>query len=106
MTMVDIRPNEISSVIRQQIETYGQEILVEDRGSVLQIGDGIARIHGLNNVMAGELVEFSDNTIGIALNLEEDNVGVVLMGDGRNILEGGIVRATGKIAQISVSDDI
>lgn len=106
MTMVDIRPNEISSVIRQQIETYGQEILVEDRGSVLQIGDGIARIHGLNNVMAGELVEFSDNTIGIALNLEEDNVGVVLMGDGRNILEGGIVRATGKIAQISVSDEI
>ena len=106
VTMVDIRPNEISSVIRQQIETYGQEILVEDRGSVLQIGDGIARIHGLNNVMAGELVEFSDNTIGIALNLEEDNVGVVLMGDGRNILEGGIVRATGKIAQISVSDDI
>lgn len=106
VTMVDIRPNEISSVIRQQIETYGQEILVEDRGSVLQIGDGIARIHGLNNVMAGELVEFSDNTIGIALNLEEDNVGVVLMGDGRNILEGGIVRATGKIAQISVSDEI
>lgn len=104
--MANIRPDEISSVIRQQIETYNQEILIEDRGSVLQIGDGIARVHGLKNVMAGELVEFSDNTIGIALNLEEDNVGVVLMGDGREILEGGIVRATGKIAQISISDEI
>nr|YP_003002266.1 ATP synthase CF1 alpha chain [Aureoumbra lagunensis]ACS36978.1 ATP synthase CF1 alpha chain [Aureoumbra lagunensis] len=104
--MVSIRPDEISNIIRQQIETYDQEIKVDSIGTVLQVGDGIARVYGLDQVMAGELLEFEDGTIGIALNLENDNVGAVLMGDGRNILEGSTVRATGKIAQISVPDEI
>ena len=104
--MVSIRPDEISNIIRQQIETYDQEIKVDNIGTVLQVGDGIARVYGLDQVMAGELLEFEDGTIGIALNLENDNVGAVLMGDGREILEGSTVRATGKIAQISVPDEI
>ena len=104
--MVSIRPDEISNIIRQQIEKYDQEVKVDNVGTVLQIGDGIARIFGLDQVAAGELLEFEDGTIGIALNLENDNVGAVLMGTGREILEGGVVRATGKIAQIEVGDDL
>ena len=104
--MVSIRPDEISNIIRQQIETYGQEIKVDTVGTVLQVGDGIARVYGLDQVMAGELLEFEDKTIGIALNLENDNVGAVLMGSGREILEGSTVRATGKIAQVDISDAI
>ena len=102
--MVTIRPDEISSMIRKQIEQYNNEVKVVNIGTVLQVGDGIARIHGLDKVMSGELVEFVDGTIGIALNLESDNVGAVLMGDGLMIQEGSSVRATGKIAQIPVSD--
>ncbi|CAM6031832.1 unnamed protein product [Sphagnum compactum] len=102
--MVNIRPDEISSVIRTQIEQYNQEVKIVNIGTVLQVGDGIARIYGLDRVMAGELVEFEDNTVGIALNLESDNVGVVLMGDGLTIQEGSSVRATGQIAQIPVSE--
>jgi F-type H+/Na+-transporting ATPase subunit alpha len=102
--MVNIRPDEISSIIRQQIETYDQGVQVSNVGTVLQVGDGIARVYGLEQVMAGELLEFADQTVGIALNLETDNVGVVLMGDGRDILEGSTVKATGKIAQIPVGD--
>jgi F-type H+-transporting ATPase subunit alpha len=104
--MVSIRPDEISNIIRQQIEKYDQEVKVDNVGTVLQIGDGIARIFGLDQVAAGELLEFEDGTIGIALNLENDNVGAVLMGTGRAILEGSVVRATGKIAQIEVGDDL
>lgn len=100
--MVNIRPDEISSIIRQQIDKYDQGIQVSNVGTVLQIGDGIARVYGLDQVMAGELLEFEDKTIGIALNLESDNVGVVLMGEGRGILEGSSVKATGKIAQVPV----
>nr|QJE37080.1 ATP synthase CF1 alpha subunit [Taiwania flousiana] len=99
-----MRPDEISSMIRKQIEQYNNEVKVVNIGTVLQVGDGIARIHGLDKVMAGELVEFVDGTVGIALNLESDNVGAVLMGDGLMIQEGSSVRATGKIAQIPVSD--
>jgi len=102
--MVNIRPDEISSIIRQQIDKYDQGVQVANVGTVLQIGDGIARVYGLDQVMAGELLEFEDQTIGIALNLESDNVGVVLMGEGRGILEGSSVKATGKIAQIPVGD--
>jgi F-type H+-transporting ATPase subunit alpha len=102
--MVNIRPDEISSIIRQQIETYDQDVQVSNVGTVLQVGDGIARVYGLEQVMAGELLEFADQTVGIALNLETDNVGVVLMGDGRDVLEGSTVKATGKIAQIPVGD--
>nr|YP_009745200.1 ATP synthase CF1 alpha subunit [Halymenia maculata]QIG87210.1 ATP synthase CF1 alpha subunit [Halymenia maculata] len=103
--MVNIRPDEISNIIRQQIDKYDQEVQVANIGTVLQVGDGIARVYGLDDVMAGELLEFEDQTIGIALNLESDNVGVVLMGDGRDILEGSSVKATGKIAQIPVGEE-
>nr|YP_009379797.1 ATP synthase CF1 alpha chain [Callitris rhomboidea]BAX56325.1 ATP synthase CF1 alpha chain [Callitris rhomboidea] len=102
--MVNIRPDEISSMIRKRIGQYKNKLKVVTIGTVLQVGDGIARIHGLDEVMAGELVEFADGTVGIALNLESDNVGAVLMGDGLMIQEGSSVRATGKIAQIPVSD--
>ena len=86
--MVKIRPDEISSIIRQQIEQYNQEVKVVNVGTVFQVGDGIARIYGLEKVMAGELLEFEDGTIGIALNLETKNVGAVLMGRGLSIQEG------------------
>ena len=102
--MINIRPDEISSIIREQIEKYDQDVKVDNIGTVLQVGDGIARVYGLDQAMSGELLEFEDKTIGIALNLENDNVGVVLMGTGRRILEGGTVKATGKIAQIPVGD--
>ena len=105
--MIKIRPDEISTIIREQIERYDQspsQLRPANIGTVLQVGDGIARVYGLEQVMSGELVEFEDQTIGIALNLENDNVGVVLMGNGLQILEGGIVKATGKISQIPVGD--
>jgi len=102
--MINIRPDEISNIIRQQIESYDQEVQIDNVGTVLQIGDGIARVYGLEQVMAGELLEFHDKTIGIALNLENDNVGAVLMGTGLDILEGSSVRSTGKIAQVPVGE--
>jgi len=104
--MINIRPDEISNIIRQQIEGYDKEVKVNNVGTVLQVGDGIARVYGLDQVMAGELLEFEDKTVGIALNLENDNVGVVLMGNGFDILEGSTVRATGKIAEVGVGDTI
>ncbi|MEN9279934.1 MAG: F0F1 ATP synthase subunit alpha, partial [Gloeomargarita sp. DG_1_4_bins_134] len=102
--MISIRPDEISQIIRQQIEQYDQTVQVANVGTVLQVGDGIARIYGLDKVMASELLEFEDGTVGIALNLEQDNVGAVLMGDGRDISEGSTVKATGKIAQVPVGE--
>ncbi len=102
--MVSIRPDEISAILKQQIADYDKSVSVSNVGTVLQIGDGIARIYGLEQVMAGELVQFEDGTEGIALNLEEDNVGAVLMGEGRGIQEGSTVRATGKIASVPVGD--
>nr|BBK20436.1 ATP synthase CF1 subunit alpha [Cryptomonas sp. CCAC 1634B] len=100
--MVKIKPDEISSIICQQIEAYEQQYNVIDVGTVMQVGDGIVRVHGLEHVMAGELLEFDDGTIGMALNLEIDSIGVVVMGEDCNILEGGSVKATGKVAQIPV----
>ncbi|MGB3613259.1 MAG: F0F1 ATP synthase subunit alpha [Elainellaceae cyanobacterium] len=102
--MVSIKPDEISSIIQQQIEQYDQEVKVSNVGTVLSIGDGIARVYGLDQAMASELLEFEDGTVGIALNLEEDNVGVVLMGNGRNIQEGSSVTATGRVADVPVGD--
>src|SRR4028119_2036097 len=102
--MISIRPDEISSIIQQQIEQYDQEVKVANVGTVLQVGDGIARIYGLEKAMAGELLEFEDGTIGIALNLEEDNVGAVLIGEGLGIQEGSSVTATGRISQVPVGD--
>jgi F-type H+-transporting ATPase subunit alpha len=99
-------PNEISNIIKENILKYTGKQKIENIGTVLQVGDGIARVYGLNDVMSGELLQFEDEekTIGIALNLENDNVGAVLMGEGIGILEGSSVKATGKIAQIPVSD--
>ncbi|WP_204154045.1 F0F1 ATP synthase subunit alpha [Leptolyngbya sp. CCY15150] len=102
--MVSIRPDEISNIIRQQIEQYDQDVKVSNVGTVLQVGDGIARIYGLEGTMAGELLEFEDGTVGIALNLEEDNVGAVLMGNGRSIQEGSTVTSTGRIAEVPVGE--
>ncbi|MCJ2543264.1 F0F1 ATP synthase subunit alpha [Thermostichus vulcanus] len=102
--MATIRPDEISTIIKQQIEQYNQEMQVSNVGTVLQVGDGIARIYGLDKVMASELLEFEDGTTGIALNLEEDNIGAVLIGSGRNIQEGSTVKSTGKIASIPVGE--
>jgi F-type H+-transporting ATPase subunit alpha len=102
--MVSIRPDEISAILKQQIAEYDKSVSVSNVGTVLQIGDGISRVYGLDQVMAGELVQFEDGTEGIALNLEDDNVGVVLMGEGRGIQEGSTVRSTGKIASVPVGD--
>uniref|UniRef100_A0A832M3J4 ATP synthase subunit alpha n=1 Tax=Oscillatoriales cyanobacterium SpSt-402 TaxID=2282168 RepID=A0A832M3J4_9CYAN len=102
--MVSIRPDEISSIIRQQIEQYDQDVKASNVGTVLKVGDGIARIYGLEKAMASELLEFEDGSIGIALNLEEDDVGAVLMSDGRGIEEGSSVKSTGRIAQVPVGD--
>ena len=102
--MGTFRADEISNIIRERIEQYNREVKIVNTGTVLQVGDGIARIYGLNEVMAGELVEFEEGTKGIALNLESKNVGVVLMGDGLMIKERSSVKATGRIAQIPVSE--
>nr|QIB72619.1 ATP synthase CF1 alpha subunit [Cyperus glomeratus]QIB72712.1 ATP synthase CF1 alpha subunit [Cyperus difformis]QIT06801.1 ATP synthase CF1 alpha subunit [Cyperus fuscus] len=102
--MGTLRADEISNIIRDRIEQYNREVKILNTGTVHQVGDGIARIYGLDVVMAGALVEFEKGTIGIALNLESKNVGVVLMGDGLMIKEKSSVKATGQIAQIPVSE--
>jgi len=102
--MVSIRPDEISSILKKQITDYDQSVSVSNVGTVLQIGDGIARIYGLDQVMAGELLEFEDGTEGIALNLEDDNVGAVLMGEALGVQEGSNVKSTGKIASVPVGE--
>jgi F-type H+-transporting ATPase subunit alpha len=102
--MVDVKPDEISAILKQQLSGFSSATELEEVGTVLQVGDGIARVYGLNNVQAGELVEFETGVQAIVLNLEEDNVGVVLMGPGDNIREGSTVRRTGKIASIDVGE--
>jgi F-type H+-transporting ATPase subunit alpha len=102
--MVEIKPDEISAILRQQLSNFNAAADLEEVGTVLQVGDGIARIYGLNNVGYGELVEFENGVKAIALNLEEDNVGVVLMGDSGAIKEGFKVRRTGQIASIKVGE--
>jgi F-type H+-transporting ATPase subunit alpha len=104
--MVSIRPDEISAILKQQIADYDKSVSVSNVGTVLQIGDGIARVYGLEQAMAGELLQFEDGTEGIALNLEDDNVGAVLMGEGRGIQEGSTVKATGRIAAVPVGDSM
>jgi F-type H+-transporting ATPase subunit alpha len=104
--MADIKPDEISAILRQQLGNFNVSADMEEVGTVLQVGDGIARVYGLNNVSSGELVEFENGVRAIALNLEEDNVGVVLMGDSGDISEGAKVRRTGKIASIKVYESM
>jgi F-type H+-transporting ATPase subunit alpha len=102
--MPEIKPDEISAILRQQLSNFNVAAEMEEVGTVLQVGDGIARVYGLNNVRSGELVAFENGVRAIALNLEEDNVGVVLMGESGDIKEGAKVRRTGKIASINVGE--
>ena len=101
---MNLRPEEISSVIKEQIKRYASELEVSDVGTVIQVADGIARIHGLENAMQGELLEFPGEVYGMVLNLEEDNVGAVLLGDQRNINEGDMVKTTGRVVEVPVGD--
>lgn len=102
--MVEIKPDEISAILRQQLSNFDESANLEETGTVLTVGDGIARVYGLGGVRQGELVSFEDGTQAIALNLEEDNVGIVLMGDSENIKEGSKVTRTGRIASIKVGE--
>jgi len=97
-----VRPDEITSILKQQIEQFGAEVVATNVGTVVEAGDGIARIHGLSNVMASELVEFPNGVMGLTLNLEEDSVGAVILGDYSDIKEGDEVRSTGRIVQVPV----
>jgi len=101
---MNLRPEEISSVIKEQIKNYSTKLEVSDVGTVIQVADGIARIHGLENAMQGELLEFPNEIFGMVLNLEEDNVGAVLLGDSKNINEGDIVKTTGRVVEVPVGD--
>lgn len=103
---MSIKAEEISSLIKQQIETFDTDIEVSDVGTVIEIGDGIARAHGLDNAMAGELLEFSNGVMGLAQNLEESNVGIVILGPYSEIKEGDEVRRTGRIMQVPVGDEL
>lgn len=104
--MPEIKPDEISAILRQQLSNFNVGADLEEVGTVLQVGDGIARVYGLNNVRAGELVEFESGVRAVALNLEEDNVGVVLMGESAGIKEGSTVRRTGRIASIKAGEGL
>ena len=101
---MNLRPEEISSVIKEQIKRYKSELEVSDIGTVVQVADGIARIHGLENAMQGELLEFPGDVYGMVMNLEEDNVGAVLLGSNRNINEGDVVKTTGRVVEVPVGD--
>ena len=101
---MNLRPEEISSVIKDQIKRYASELEVSDVGTVIQVADGIARVHGLENAMQGELLEFPGEVYGMVLNLEEDNVGAVLLGSHKNINEGDVVKTTGRVVEVPVGD--
>ena len=101
---MNLRPEEISSVIKEQIQRYSSEIAVSDTGTVIQVADGIARVYGLENAMQGELLEFPGDVYGMVLNLEEDNVGAVLLGSSNSIGEGDIVKTTGRVVEVPVGD--
>nr|WP_289039187.1 F0F1 ATP synthase subunit alpha [uncultured Allobacillus sp.] len=103
---MSIKAEEISALIKQQIENYDSEIEVNDVGTVIEVGDGIARVHGLDDVMAGELVEFSNGVMGMTQNLEENNVGIVILGPFTEIREGDEVRRTGRIMQVPVGEEL
>ncbi len=104
--MVEVRPDEVTAILRQQLTGFTSEVDVYDVGTVLEVGDGVARVYGLSNVLASELVEFPNGVTGMALNLEEDNVGVVLFGDDKLIKEGDTVKRTGKVASVPVGEEL
>src|SRR4051812_46445781 len=99
---MQLRAEEISQIIKQQIKNYEKTIDVTETGTILTVGDGIARVHGLASAMAGELLEFPGDVMGLVLNLEEDNVGAVLFGETQGIKEGDTVKRTGRIAEVPV----
>ena len=101
---MNLRPEEISSVIKEQIGRYTAKLEVSEVGTVIQVADGIARIYGLENAMQGELLEFPGEVYGMVLNLEEDNVGAVLLGDTKSINEGDTVKTTGRVVEVPVGD--
>jgi F-type H+-transporting ATPase subunit alpha len=103
---MDIRAAEISAILKDQIKNFGKEAEVSEVGQVLSVGDGIARVYGLDNVQAGEMVEFPGGIRGMALNLEADNVGVVIFGSDRDIKEGDIVKRTGAIVDVPVGPEL
>ena len=101
---MNLRPEEISSVLKQKIDNYDMKNRFSETGTVIRVADGIARIYGLDNAMSGELIEFPNDVYGMALNLEEDNVGAVLLSDAKDIKEGDIVRSTGRVTEVPVGD--
>jgi len=103
---MQVRAEEISAIIRKQIESFGREVEVSETGTIISVGDGIARIHGLDKAMAGELLEFPGNTMGMVLNLEEDNVGAAILGDSEHIKEGDTVKRTERIVQVPVGEGL
>ena len=103
---MEINPSEVTKILKEQIKKFGDKAEVTEVGQVLSVGDGIARIYGLDNVQAGEMVEFSDGSKGMALNLESDNVGVVIFGDDRAIKEGDTVKRTGAIVDVPVGKEL
>src|SRR5690242_19802151 len=103
---MEIKAEEISQIIRKQIEEYDQKVSVVETGTVLTVGDGIARVYGLAGAMAGELLEFPHDVKGIVLNLEEDNVGVALLGEYEKVRENDQVKRTGKMASVPVGDEM
>ncbi|MCL1982306.1 MAG: F0F1 ATP synthase subunit alpha [Clostridiales bacterium] len=103
---MNLRPEEISSVIKEQIKKYKNQLEISNFGTVIQVGDGIARVYGLENCMSGELLEFPGEIYGMALNLEEDNVGTVIMGPDKEIKEGGIVKPTGRVVEVPVGEEL
>src|SRR3989304_581636 len=103
---MDIRPGEITDILKRAIKEYDRDIDVAETGTVLSAGDGIARIFGLDKVMAGELVEFPGGIFGMVLNLEEDNVGVAMMGEAAHVREGDLVRRTGRIIEVPVGEGL
>src|SRR6266404_609698 len=102
--MAEVKPAEVSAILRQQLSGFKSETELEEVGTVLQVGDGIARIYGLTKVQSGELIEFETGLQGIVLNLEEDNVGAVLLGAYKDIKEGDVVKRTGKIGSLKVGE--
>ncbi|MBQ9179940.1 MAG: F0F1 ATP synthase subunit alpha, partial [Firmicutes bacterium] len=101
---MNLRPEEISAVIKQQIKEYKNQLEISDFGTVIQVGDGIARVYGLENCMASELLEFPNGIYGMAMNLEEDNVGAVILGSDEGIKEGDIVKPTGSVVEVPVGE--
>src|SRR3989304_1095382 len=101
-----VRPEEITSILKEQIEKFGGEVTATNVGTVVDAGDGIARVHGLSNVMFSELVEFPNGVMGLAFNLEEESVGVMILGDYSQIKEGDEVRSTGRVAEVPVGETL